>query len=64
MNVYSGVWRDIAVRKRKTEVDGQLGVLVRKGESLGVAMPLTSATDVFAGGALGYSISRFTVLRE
>jgi 2-dehydropantoate 2-reductase len=37
----TGIWRDLAVRKRKTEVDGQLGVLARKGESLGVAMPLT-----------------------
>jgi 2-dehydropantoate 2-reductase len=39
----TGIWRDLAVRKRKTEVDGQLGVLARKGESLGVAMPLTRA---------------------
>jgi len=37
----TGIWRDLAVRKRKTEVDGQLGVLARKGESLGVAMPFT-----------------------
>ena len=37
----TGIWRDLAVRKRKTEVDGQLGVLVRKGEALGVTMPLT-----------------------
>ena len=37
----TGIWRDLAVRKRKTEVDGQLGVLARKGESLGIAMPLT-----------------------
>jgi 2-dehydropantoate 2-reductase len=37
----TGIWRDLAVRKRKTEVDGQLGLLVRKGESLGVATPLT-----------------------
>ena len=37
----TGIWRDLAVRKRKTEVDGQLGVLARKGESLGVIMPLT-----------------------
>jgi 2-dehydropantoate 2-reductase len=36
----TGIWRDLAVRKRKTEADGQLGVLVRKGEALGVAMPL------------------------
>jgi len=37
----TGIWRDLAVRKRKTEVDGQLGVLARKGEALGIAMPLT-----------------------
>jgi 2-dehydropantoate 2-reductase len=37
----TGIWRDLVVRKRKTEVDGQLGVLAAKGESLGVAMPLT-----------------------
>jgi 2-dehydropantoate 2-reductase len=37
----TGIWRDLAVRKRKTEVDGQLGVLARKGEKFGVAMPLT-----------------------
>jgi 2-dehydropantoate 2-reductase len=37
----TGIWRDLAVRRRKTEVDGQLGVLARKGEGLGVAMPLT-----------------------
>jgi len=37
----TGIWRDLAVRKRKTEVDGQLGMLTRKGESVGVAMPLT-----------------------
>ncbi|HXJ81494.1 MAG TPA: 2-dehydropantoate 2-reductase [Candidatus Methylomirabilis sp.] len=37
----TGVWRDLAVRRRKTEVDGLLGVLVEKGEGLGVAMPVT-----------------------
>ena len=37
----TGVWRDLAVRKRKTEVDGLLGVLAEKGEALGVPMPLT-----------------------
>jgi len=36
----TGIWRDLAVRRRKTEVDGQLGVLIRKGEAFGVAMPL------------------------
>ncbi len=37
----TGVWRDLAVRRRKTEVDGLVGVLAAKGEALGVAMPLT-----------------------
>ena len=37
----TGIWRDLAVRKRKTEVDGQLGMLARKGLALGVATPLT-----------------------
>jgi 2-dehydropantoate 2-reductase len=37
----TGVWRDLAVRKRKTEVDGLLGALADKGEALGVPMPLT-----------------------
>jgi len=37
----TGIWRDLAVRKRKTEVDGQLGMLVAKGATLGVEMPLT-----------------------
>jgi 2-dehydropantoate 2-reductase len=37
----TGIWRDLAVRRRKTEVDGQLGMLARKGEALGVATPLT-----------------------
>src|SRR5262244_1028751 len=36
----TGIWRDLAVRKRKTEVDGQLGTIARKGEALGVATPL------------------------
>ena len=38
----TGVWRDLAVRRRKTEVDGLLGPLAAKGEALGVAMPLTT----------------------
>ena len=45
----TGIWRDLAVRKRKTEVDGQLGVLARKGESLGVATPLTRRLSEIIG---------------
>jgi 2-dehydropantoate 2-reductase len=38
---HSGIWRDLAVRKRKTEVDAQLGWIVRRGEESGVSVPLT-----------------------
>jgi 2-dehydropantoate 2-reductase len=36
----TGMWRDIAIRKRPTEVDGLIGEIVRKGESLGLSLPL------------------------
>ena len=36
---HSGVWRDIAVRKRRTEVEAQYGVVVAMGREAGVAMP-------------------------
>jgi 2-dehydropantoate 2-reductase len=39
---HSGIWRDLAVRKRPTEVDAQLGIVVTLGKENGVATPLTS----------------------
>ena len=39
---HSGVWRDIAVRKRRTEADAQLGPIVRLGAEVGVATPLVA----------------------
>ena len=41
---HSGIWRDLAVRKRPTEADAQLGPIVRYGEALGVPTPLTRKT--------------------
>jgi 2-dehydropantoate 2-reductase len=38
---HSGIWRDLAVRKRRTEVDAQLGPIVRFGRENNVATPLT-----------------------
>lgn len=38
---HSGIWRDLAVRKRPTEVDAQLGAVVRVGKEVGVPTPLT-----------------------
>jgi 2-dehydropantoate 2-reductase len=38
---HSGIWRDLAVRKRPTEVDAQLGIVATLGKVAGVATPLT-----------------------
>lgn len=38
----SGVWRDLAVRKRKTEVDQQIAEIVRVARSQGRAAPITT----------------------
>ena len=38
---HSGIWRDLAVRKRKTEADPQLTLPVSLGEELGHPMPIT-----------------------
>jgi 2-dehydropantoate 2-reductase len=37
---HSGIWRDLAVRKRRTEVDAQVAPIVALGERHGVATPL------------------------
>ncbi len=37
----TGIWRDLAVRKRKTEVDAHFGATLAKADRLGLAMPLT-----------------------
>lgn len=39
----SGIWRDLAVRKRKTEVDAQLVPILEIAESHGIQTPLLSA---------------------
>lgn len=38
---HSGIWRDLAVRKRPTEVEAQLGAVVRLAREVGVTTPLT-----------------------
>ncbi len=37
---HSGIWRDLAVRKRKTEVDAQLGPVVTEAARVGLRTPL------------------------
>ena len=39
---HSGIWRDLVVRKRPTEVDAQLGIIVELGRDAGVSTPLTA----------------------
>ncbi|MCC6196855.1 MAG: ketopantoate reductase family protein, partial [Burkholderiales bacterium] len=39
---HSGIYRDLAVRKRKTEVDPQIGKIVELGREAGVSTPLTA----------------------
>jgi len=36
---HSGIWRDLAVRRRKTEVDAQIGIIAALGREAGVATP-------------------------
>ena len=42
VKTHSGIWRDLAVRKRATEVDAQLGIVVTLGRASGVAAPITA----------------------
>lgn len=37
---HSGVWRDLAVRKRRTEVDAQIGVIVELSAEVGIDTPV------------------------
>jgi 2-dehydropantoate 2-reductase len=36
---HSGIWRDLAVRKRKTEVDAQIAIIAELGTEAGIATP-------------------------
>jgi 2-dehydropantoate 2-reductase len=39
---HSGIWRDLAVRKRRTEIDAQIGPVVVIGKEHGLAAPLAA----------------------
>jgi 2-dehydropantoate 2-reductase len=39
---HSGIWRDLAVRKRPTEIDAQIGPVVEIGDKHGVPTPLSA----------------------
>jgi 2-dehydropantoate 2-reductase len=46
---HSGIWRDLAVRKRKTEVAAQLAPIVAAGGRHGIATPLTQRLITLIG---------------
>lgn len=39
---HSGIWRDLAIRRRRTEVDPQIGVIVEIAASHGIEVPVLS----------------------
>ncbi|WP_428375404.1 ketopantoate reductase family protein [Lichenicoccus sp.] len=39
---HSGIWRDLAIRHRRTEVDAQLGPVVAGGAACGIETPITA----------------------
>lgn len=39
---HSGIWRDLAVRKRKTEVDAQMGIMVQIAARHGMQVPVVA----------------------
>jgi 2-dehydropantoate 2-reductase len=41
---HMGIWRDLAIKKRRSEVDMQSGALVEHGTRAGVATPVNAAT--------------------
>ncbi|KAB0676812.1 ketopantoate reductase family protein [Aureimonas leprariae] len=49
LKTHSGIWRDLAVRKRKTEAEHQLGPIAATGRRHGVATPLTERLVAMIG---------------
>ncbi|MGY6411129.1 MAG: ketopantoate reductase family protein [Alkalilacustris sp.] len=63
---HSGIWRDLAVRKRKTEVDAQIGPMLEIGPRLGVPVPaltrLVALIHDIEGGRRGQSVATLDAL--
>jgi 2-dehydropantoate 2-reductase len=41
---HMGIWMDLRIKRRKTEIDMQCGVVVERGEHLGIPTPVNAAT--------------------
>lgn len=65
---HSGIWRDLAVRKRKTEGQAQIGIISRLGREVGVATPalelLVSLIQDIEEGRRPMSLDTLKVLIE
>jgi 2-dehydropantoate 2-reductase len=65
---HSGIWRDLAVRKRKTEVDPQLGPIVEHGKQTGRQTPLMirliELIHDIENGKRPQSVANLDVLKE
>lgn len=65
---HSGIWRDLAVRKRKTEGQPQIGIISRLGHEVGVATPalqlLVSLIQDIEDGRRPMSLDTLKVLIE
>jgi 2-dehydropantoate 2-reductase len=65
---HSGVWRDLAVRKRRTEIDAQIAVIAELGTEAGVATPairtLVALIHDIEDGRRTQSAATFDVLLE
>ena len=65
---HSGIWRDLAVRKRKTEVVAQLGPIVAVAAKQGFATPLTARLigliQDIENGQRDLTLHNLTVLAE
>lgn len=63
---HSGIWRDLAVRKRRTEVDPQIGVIATLGAEVGIATPaivkLVDLIHVIEDGAKPMAFETFQEL--
>ena len=68
VKTHSGIWRDLAVRRRPTEVDAQLGIVLTLGAHAHVTTPITARLVALIHdierGEREQSINNLRVLQE
>jgi 2-dehydropantoate 2-reductase len=65
---HMGIWRDLKIKKRKTEVDMQIAVIVRIGAEHGIPTPVNAAVldtiHAIEDGKLGMEWSNLTAIAQ